>query len=268
MNQKRSIDPIRLLIVLLGAGLVLMLGFAGVHNLFSSSDSPKPSNNDKPKDEGDTTPKEEKADYYIVIDAALGGELKGDVVETTTEAEINGNIAQTIYERLSQDKRFSVELSHPFNESASVENKANKINQESPDFFITIASAHSQAAETSGINVFVQTPTHANHADSMKLASEIREDFSSFNTVNILYQYYESVGNNIFQIKYVDASDETDYGLETWDILQKTSVPGVLVEQVYITNPSEVSTWINTDGYQRIAEEYYKIVCSYLGIKK
>jgi len=76
----------------------------------------------------------------------------------------------------------------------------------------------------------------------------------------VRYGYYDENGNKLLR----DSSDTTVYSYDTFGMLKNMSCPAVLVEQCFITNPSDVESFGTEEGCKRAAEAYYKAICNYL----
>ena len=212
--------------------------------------------------------KEEKGEKPIVVlDAAFGGELTG-YVGIVNEAELNADIVEAIKTRLEEDKRITTVLTHEKNTSASVLEKAAFINETNPALFITICAANSKNPDTSGMHIYADKPDSEQAAESLRLAKCIQAKFNTEEKpVDVRYRYYQSIGNNQYQIKNIDAEDVEPRNMETWLILEETNGVGVVVEQMFVTSQSDLDTYNTADGLSSIAEAYYEIICEYLGLE-
>ena len=210
--------------------------------------------------------KEEIEKHTVVLDAAFGGELEG-YVGIVKEADLNAEIVDVVKAKLEEDERIDVILSHENNESASVESKAERINEINPELLITICAANSDNASESGMHIYADKPTAESFEKSLNIAECVQKEFTSEESpVDIRFMYYEPIGNNIYQIKYVDIEDKDDKKLDTWLILEKTECPAIVVEQMYVTSQNDIDKWTSKEGLDNIAESYYKATLNYLGL--
>lgn len=220
------------------------------------------------------TPKEEEeVKPIVVLDAAFGGELSG-YEGIIKEAELNAMVVDAIKARLEKDDRFEVVLTHESNTSAPVKEKAAKINELKPALFITICSANSGNKDTSGMHIYIDKPNMETFDNSLKLATLVQSEFTTEEKpVDIRFMYYEPIGNNRFQIRYVATDDyltgekRDDPKRDTWLILESTDAVGIVVEQMYVTSQSDLDKWTTKEGLATIAEAYYKVVCAYLNLE-
>ena len=211
--------------------------------------------------------KEEIKKPIVVLDAAFGGELEG-YVGIVKEADLNAAIVDKVKNKLSEDERIDVRLSHENHESASVLSKAEIINEINPDLLITICAANSDNKSTSGMHIYVDKPTVETFERSLSIAECVQKEFTNDdNPVDIRFMYYVPIGNNTYQISYVDIEDKEDKKKNTWLILENTECPAIVVEQMYVTSQADIDKWTSKEGLERIAESYYKAILNYLGIE-
>jgi len=204
--------------------------------------------------------------YVIELDAAYGGDAAG-YEGIINEAEFTEKAVEAIADALKADGHFTVKLTHEAGTSASVEEKAEKVSKDSPDFLISIHCAGLPDPTPGGMNIYPSIPTSSTNETSLKLASSIQEAFTlDFWKPKVQYLYYEPFGDDAFQIKTVDTSDTTDYQLETWSLLEKVDVPAVVVEQIYCTNDGDVGYWYTEEGLKQIGELYVKALRKMTGI--
>ena len=213
------------------------------------------------------TDEDRKNGIVVAIDPAFGGELTG-YEGIMNEADFNEKVADALVEKLSENKRITVLRTHEAGETASVDEKVEVIKEAKATVVLTICCAKSNNANTSGMNIYADKPTSEFNENSLKFAECIKQQFTEEDEKEpyVGYMYYEPVGGNTYQIKYAKADDTTDYELETYRILEKSNTVGVVVEQIYITNEEQVNRWATEEGYNEIAERYYKAIKDYLGV--
>lgn len=201
----------------------------------------------------------------IELDAAYGGDASG-YEGIITESAFNEKAVDALEEVLSNDIRFTVLRTHESGTSASVEEKAAKINEDQPDLVISIHCAYAPDASISGMSVYPDIPSSANHEKSLAAANAIANAFTSDTwTPAVYYLYYKPYGENAYQIETVETSDTSDHEEETWALLEAVDVPAVVVEQIYCSSQNDVDMWANEDGYQKIADTYYSALKTLYG---
>ena len=239
-----------------------------IYGMFFSSCGKNPVLENTSEAEGESASTIDHGDkVMIMLDAAYGGDLTG-YTGIVNEADLNANIVEAIKAKFEEDNRFMTVLTHEKNESKAVLDKAAFISENNPALFITICAANDKNSETSGMHIYADKPDAETAEESLKLAEAIQSQFSTKDTsVDVKYRYYESIGNNTYQIRDVSFEDKEPKKMNTWLILEETNAVGVVVEQMYVTNQSEIDRWTSPEGLNEIAEAYYKAVCDYLGLK-
>lgn len=196
----------------------------------------------------------------IMLDAAYGGENIG-YAGVIKESEACEKIVDELEKLLQEDSRFKVVRTHDAGEAMNTKDRIKQIDKADPDLVLSIHASGSPNAAKSGMEVYAEIPSSKNHNASVKAASAIAEAFTSDAwKPEAQYFYFErSVASaDTYTLKRVDLSDETDYDLATWDMMEKTSVPVVVVNSFCVSNSKDVTMWGNEAGYKKAAELYYK----------
>lgn len=204
----------------------------------------------------------------IELDAAYGGDNTG-YEGLVSEADVSESIVSALRDKMSEDKHFTVLLTHQPGSSASVKERAEKINKDKPDLVLSIRADGSMDASASGQTVYADIPSSDYHEDSLKAANAVVKAFTSDNwTPSVKYRYYQPFENDEFTILDVNSDDTKDYKLDTWDLMSACDVPVVISNQFYVTNQSDVDTWANESGYDKAAEAYYQALKDLYGIRE
>lgn len=204
----------------------------------------------------------------IELDAAFGGDNTG-YQGIINESDFTQAVVNKLAELLNEDSHFEVLLTHAEGESSSVAERAEKINNDKPDLVLSIHADGTPDTSRSGQIIYADIPTSTSHEESLNLANAIKTAFTSDTwTPSVSYLYYEPFDDDSYQLNIVDASDTTDYALETWDLMEQVDVPVVISNQIYVTNQSDIDAWANDDGYTKAAELYYSALLEYYGIEK
>lgn len=202
----------------------------------------------------------------VAIDAAYGGEQTG-YTGLINESDYAEGVVNAVCARLQEDSRFIILRTHEAGTSRSILNIVKDINERGADMVLSIHAGYAPDPGKTGMHIYAEKPSSGEHERSLNFAGKIQEAFAGQVQSEIGYMYYEPTGENKYQLKTVPADDETDYGLDTWTIMEKTLVPAVVTEQIYISNETDVSTWANEEAYAKTAEMYYQAFCSYYGLK-
>lgn len=203
----------------------------------------------------------------IELDAAYGGSATG-YEGLVTESEFNENVVNALEIILKEDSRFTVLRTHEAGTEKSVEEKAEKINEDDPELVLSIHCANAPDETISGMNVYVETPSKSTSEKSLVFANEIVNAFMEESiTIKEGYLYYVEYGENAYQLEMIDISDTSERSEKTWELMEETNAPVVVVEQIYCTNQSDVATYANEEGYQKIAKMYYQAILNMYGLE-
>lgn len=204
----------------------------------------------------------------IELDAAYGGDNTG-YQGIINESDFTQSVVNKLAELLNEDSHFEVLLTHTDGESSSVAERAEKINNDKPDLVLSIHADGTPDSSRSGQIIYADIPTSTTHEESLNIANAIKEAFTTDTwTPSVSYLYYQPYDDDSYELNIVDASDTTDYGYETWDLMEQADVPVIISNQIYVTNQSDIDAWANEDGYARAAQLYYDALLKYYGIEK
>lgn len=201
----------------------------------------------------------------IELDAGNGGDQTGDT-GIVNESDFAEGVTDELQKLLKKDSRFTVKLTHESGTASTAAARAEKINEDNPDLLLSIHADASSNPETSGMKIYADIPTADTNKDSVKMAEAVQNSFTdtSLNPVTY-YGYYKEIRPEVYQIHQVGLDDTADYQEETFDLLAKTDVPAVLVEQIYVTSQSDTDAWANEAGYKDAAQRYYQAILEYFG---
>ena len=203
----------------------------------------------------------------VAIDAAYGGDQTG-YTGIINEADFNEGVVNALCERRMQDQRFITIRTHEAGTAQSVLNTVKEVNERNADMVLSIHAGYDPDPEKTGMRIYAEKPGTSDNERSLGFAEAIRQVFAQeYPEAAVSYMYYEPLGVDKYQMKVVPCSDETDYGLETWTLMEKTLVPTVVTEQIYVSNETDVSAWANEEGYKKAGELYYQALCEYYGLK-
>lgn len=207
-----------------------------------------------------------KKRYVVEIDAAFGGSNTG-YSGVIRESGFTENLAEAIEEALTKDDNFTVLRTHERGAESSVAQRLEKIESDKPDIVISVHASGSPDETRSGMHVYAQPAKMKDHEASVKLAQALQKAFADTSlSPQAGYLYYEMTDRDTERLKFTDISDKTDYKLKTWNILEGTGCPAVVVDQIYISNKEDVRQWANADGYKAAAERYLKALREYFAI--
>lgn len=203
----------------------------------------------------------------VELDAAYGGDETG-YQGIINEADYTQEVVSRLASLLKKDSHFQVLLTNEDNQTSSMKERCEKINQDIPDVVISIHATGTPDSTRNGMDVYADIPSSSTHDISLGLAKSITTSFTVDEWIPALeYLYYKPYDDDSYQVQLVSYEDTTDYELETWEMMEKCDVPVVVVNQIYVTNQNDIDTWANEDGYTKAANLYYEAIRSYYGIE-
>lgn len=204
----------------------------------------------------------------IELDAAFGGDTKGyqGIVTSATENEKIVDALETI---LNEDHRFVAKKTQEDGTYASIEQRKEQIEKDNPTIVISIRLQGSPYPEESGMYTYAQLSSMKKHKESKKLANAINDVFKEDTTTNIGYLYYAPIKDtDTYELLFKDIEEKEVKDLETFALMEQCeSTPVVVISPFYVTNQSEVDTYANEEGYQRIAQKIYQAICNFNGLE-
>lgn len=162
---------------------------------------------------------------YIVIDVAHGGNDMGATHSGFSEKQIVLDIAEQIHEINEIQEKYEVFLTRTSDESKSLTDRTNKINELNPIMVISLHVNSTPEKETSkqGHEIYVQSSE-----DSKSIASKITK----------------KLGN-------CPITERSNL-----HILKETKAPAVLVELGYINNTKDREYLTSKNGQKEIAQKF------------
>jgi N-acetylmuramoyl-L-alanine amidase len=207
-----------------------------------------------------------KKTIKIELDAAYGGDNTG-YAGIINESDFTQAQVDALTEVLNEDGHFAVLLTHESGKSASVAERAEKIKTDKPAAVLSIHAGGTPDASITGMSVYADIPTMKTNSDSLNTGTAVQKAFTSDSwTPTLGYLYYTPLGDD-YQLTKVDAKDTKDYKLDTWEMMEKIDdIPVVIVDQIHVSNQSDVDTWANKKGYKKAAKLYCQALKDAYGI--
>ena len=202
----------------------------------------------------------------ICLDAAFGGDSKG-YEGLVNEAEAAEKIVDELEALLEQDSRFTVTRTHKTGTSKTIAERVETAEKAKADLILSIQAPGSPDASKSGMTVYADEPSSSTNAKSLKAAQAVADTFSSSGwKASVKYMYYEPIGTTdakngadvIYSMLKVDTDDTENKDLETWNLMEESDIPVVIVDTFYVTNRTDAGRFGNEDGYKEAAAIYYK----------
>ncbi len=208
--------------------------------------------------------------YVIAIDAGHGGTdvgAQGSVDESAmTEATIG-----YVEEWLSRDGNYTPVRTHPYDMFSENTERAAAANSARAALLLSVhGNSDPYSANSYGFECYPQPPGRICHDAALRFAHLIAARFGAEGqrlrgTAGVRYIYYVGDDARGYEKEVIEESDETVRTEQTFGLLEKTNCPAVLVEQCFVTSPSDVDGWGDEDGCRRAARLYYEAICEYFG---
>lgn len=193
----------------------------------------------------------QKAEYCICVDSGHGGNDPGKIgVAGTKEKEVNLAIALKLKKSLEKqnirvvmtrtDDRNLADANASNKKTSDMKNRVAKMDSEQPDLVVSIHQNSYIDSSAKGAQVFYYSESE----EGKKLAEILQKN---------LIEIADQENNRV-------AKANTSYY-----ILKNTSVPTVIVECGFLSNPEEESRLISAAYQEKLVEALQKGICEYLG---
>ena len=201
----------------------------------------------------------------IVLDPVHGQDnyaLKGIVNEDAFSRQLCDEIST----QLKATGRYDVVMTHDADTMMSVKDRADIVNKSNGDLLISIGCWDSSYMAVTGPKIFADKPADKQNEKSLSFANELNQVFQEAGlSSSVSYLYYHQLANGRDSERIVDTSDTTDYGEETFALLEQTDVPGVVVRQIDVNSQSDVDAYNSEEGTKQLAADYVKAIDAWFG---
>ncbi len=229
----------------------------------------------------------DKRPFTLVIDPGHGGHDPGALGRRGKEKNINLNVALKLGKLIEANQKDTKVIYTrdkdrfvPLHERAEIANKAKA------DLFISIhtnsiasRSSHVRGTETYTLGLH-RTQENLEVAKKENAVILIEEDYQTqyagFNPNSaesyIIFEFLQDQNMSqsvqlaqLIQKQFKSHAQRTDKGVHQagFLVLRETSMPSVLIELGYITNPSEEAYLLSDNGSQTLAQSIYQAFLSY-----
>lgn len=194
------------------------------------------------------------------VDPGHGGEDKGAQHAGLIESHINLEISQKLYQQLNKDPSFQVSLLRTKDQDLSLEERVEKAEKWGTDLFISVhANAHTQGI-AQGAEFYIESQLPPDLESQLLAHNELQQSTSNPNqpsgdVESILFDLKKS--NRILRSYQVSTYLRKNWAKKKkkmirqgpFYVLNHNSVPSVLVEVGYLSNPQE-SALLRDSHYQ------------------
>ncbi len=169
--------------------------------------------------------------FTVVIDVGHGGTDNGAVVDNYNEKQIVLDIAKMVKEMSSN---VNVVLTRENDETFSLKERANRINELEPELAISIHANNGNEEQAKGFDIFVGR--ELSNPTTQKLADLLYENFKSITQLN-------------------DRGEAREAG---FTLLRTSKVPIVILEVGFMSNKKDLKYITSKNGRQEIASAIVK----------
>lgn len=221
-----------------------------------------------------------------MLDPGHGGIDKGAVYGSAKEADLVLTIAQKLKSFLEKDPQFKVTLTRTANSSLSLSNRVAIAEQAKADIFISLHANAAADQRAKGVEFFFQNSLPPDE-ESLFLASQenqiiannkeslngteddlskksdvaaIIEDLNRQNRIQSSLRLSLTL-NNIWETDTKSAQAVIKQA--PFYVISKTSMPSVLIEIGFLTNPKESKRLLTPDYQRDLAQKIYSALLSY-----
>lgn len=221
----------------------------------------------------------------VVIDAGHGGKDPGAIGKKVKEKDITLKIAKMTGDYIKQNcPDVNVIYTRNSDVSVSLLRRAQIANQNNADLFISIHCNANASSQPQGVETFVMGE-HRNAANlevaklenaSILYEDNAEQDYDNFNPNSpeayIMLNFFQSEYKNAslefaehIQNQLVKRVGRKDRGVQQagFLVLYKTTMPSVLVEIGFISNPAEENFMASNDGQTYIASALFRAFRDY-----
>lgn len=221
----------------------------------------------------------------VVIDAGHGGKDPGAIGKKSKEKDITLSVANKTGEYIKKNcPDVNVIYTRSGDVSVSLLRRAQIANEKNADLFISIHCNSNSSSQPSGVETFVMGE-HRSAANlevaklenaSILYEDNANEDYGDFNPNSpeayIMLNFFQSEYKNaslelaeLIQNQLVKRVGRRDRGVQQagFLVLYKTTMPSVLVEIGFLSNPSEENFLSSEDGQTYIASALFRAFRDY-----
>ncbi|MBO9665873.1 MAG: N-acetylmuramoyl-L-alanine amidase [Bdellovibrio sp.] len=225
--------------------------------------------------------------FHIVIDPGHGGIDTGAVYNSIKEADLVLTVANRLKTLLAKDPQFLVTMTRAHDRNISLPDRVKLAEQSKADLFVSLHANAASDKRAKGVEFFFQNNLPPDE-ESLYLASQ--ENQSALNARDL---HVISGGDELSKKGDVAAIVEdlhrqnrmlsslrlTQTLTNIWEndaaamqatikqapfyVISKTSMPSVLIEIGFLTNPKEATKLKNNEYQRDLAEKIYNALVSY-----
>jgi N-acetylmuramoyl-L-alanine amidase len=215
----------------------------------------------------------------VMIDPGHGGTDAGAVYGPAKESEISLKVAHHLKSLIEKSKDFSVTLTRSADQNLSLQERVQKAEQEKADLFISIHANASTDQRARGVEFYFQNqlppdeeslflanaenqslqeaPANAPSLSKKSDVTAIIEDLKRHTKMQNSYVLSEKL------LKSWGKKESNAIRQAPFFVITRTTIPSVLVELGFISNPKESQKLIRSEYQKEIAQKIFQGILDY-----
>ncbi|QLY26548.1 N-acetylmuramoyl-L-alanine amidase [Bdellovibrio sp. KM01] len=227
------------------------------------------------------------ASFHIVVDPGHGGVDKGAVYNSIREAELVLTVAQKLQTLLSKDPNFTVTMTREKDRAISLPERVKTAEKANADLYVSLHANAALDQRARGVEFFFQNNMPSDE-DSLFLANQENQAIMNARDLHTISGGDElskkgdiaAIVEDLRRQNRMFSSLRLTKALTTiWEndenamratikqapfyVISKTSMPAVLIEIGFISNPREAKRLQQKDYQKDLAEKIYNALVSY-----
>lgn len=207
--------------------------------------------------------------YTIIIDPGHGGDDNGAVKGNVIESRITLQVALKLASKFEKDKDTKIVLTRNKNSSVSLKDRTQSAEINDADLFISIHGNSSTDNRAKGAEFYFGASnrsvasTNSKEQKDVKTPETLETIVSSLEHNARLYQSSYLASDTFYTWKKGTVTQARAIRQAPFYVINKNTIPSILVEIGFITNRKESTDLINESTQERIAETLYSAVTNY-----
>lgn len=194
-------------------------------------------------------------DQEIVVMLDAYGDSQTGKTGLIRESEFNEALVTAVQKEL-KGSGATVVLSHEAGSDASTEMRLQKAQEEKADLLVSFRCTASGEGNTDWA-IYACPPSLKTNSDSLVLANAIQAAYANASlTVPVEYYTYHEIRTSVYEERIVSAEDTTDYGEETFTLMQESGIPAVTITTIDVNDETAVNTYNTEEEIEKLAEIY------------
>lgn len=224
------------------------------------------------------------AAFHVVIDAGHGGSDRGAVHNGVAESDLVLKVAHQLKSLLTQNSQMRVTMTRLENKSLTLPERVRLAEKVKADLFVSLHANAALDSRARGVEFFFQNALPPDE-ESLFLANQenqmlesqaevyeisggqelskkgdvaaIIEDLKRQSRMNSSLEFSQTLSRQWDNSKHVSIKQGPFF------VISRTSMPSVLIELGFLTNPVEVKKLKNTQYQKDLAQKIYTALASY-----